>query len=122
MRLPHLVVLVGLLAAVACDDLRDVMAVSSAVQERYHMAANVRLNNNSHLAVVFQNAPVASMKLDSAGLEEFARGVAAFAKAHYPKAKQLEDVTVAFATVSDNGPITITKTDTPHRYLANELP
>jgi hypothetical protein len=122
MRLSYLAVLLGLLAVVACDDLRDVMAVSSAVQERYHMAANVRLNNNSHLAITFQNAPVASMKLDSAGLEEFARGVAAFAKAHYPKAKQLEDVTVAFSTVSDNGPITIERTEAPHRYLASELP
>jgi hypothetical protein len=117
-----LFVLVGMVAAVACADLKDIMAVSKAVQDRYHMPANVNLNNRSHLTITFQNAPVASMKLDSAGLEEFARGVAAFAKSHYPKASELEDVTVTFATVSDNGPITITKTDAPHRYAVRDLP
>jgi hypothetical protein len=121
MRHSRYVALAILLTASACGDLKDIMAVSTAVQEHYHMPASINLNNGSHLAITFQNASVQSLKLDSAGLDGFARGVAAFAKAHYAKAPQLEDVTVAFATVSSTGPLTVTRTEAPYRYRASEL-
>jgi hypothetical protein len=121
MRRSRLVALIGMLALVACEDMANVLAVGRAVQTQYHMTANVNLSNRSHLTITFVNATVASMKLDSAGLDAFSRGVAAFAKAHYAKAKELEDVSVVFATVSENDFVKTQRSESPHRYLASEL-
>jgi len=74
MRRTHYVALAALLIASGCGDLKDIMAVSTAVQEHYHMPASINLNNGSHMAITFQNASIESLKLDSAGLDGFARG------------------------------------------------
>jgi len=112
----------GVLAAVGCADLKDIMAVAGAVEKQYHMPVNVNLNNHSHLAITFQNASLESMKLDSTGVDGFARNVASFAKAHYAKRAELEDVSVVFARVSSTGPLTVTRTDAPYVFKASELP
>lgn len=122
MRHSRSLAIAAILVTAGCADIRDMMKLSTAMREHYHMPASINLNNGSHLAITFQNVPVESLKLDSAGVEGFARGVATFAKDHYPRAAQLEDVTVGFATVSSTGPLTLTRTDPPHRYRMSELP
>lgn len=71
---------------------------------------------------MFQNAPLEAMKLDSAGRDTFARDVATFAKAHYPKAEVLDDISVAFASVSQTGPLTVTKPGAPYSFRPRDLP
>lgn len=122
MRFLRWLTLAGALSAVGCADLKDIMAVAGAVEKQYHMPVNVNLNNGSHLAITFQNASLESMKLDSTGADGFARNVASFAKAHYAKRAELEDVSVVFARVSSAGPLTVTRTDAPYVFKASELP
>jgi hypothetical protein len=122
MRYLRWLTLAALVAAAGCDDLKDIMAVAGAVEKQYHMPVHVNLNNGSHLAITFQNASLESMKLDSTGADGFARNVAAFAKAHYAKQAELEDVSVVFARVSSAGPLTVTRTDAPYVFKASELP
>ncbi|MFL6826011.1 MAG: hypothetical protein ACJ8E2_06060 [Bradyrhizobium sp.] len=73
------------------------------------------------MTITFQNAPKSMLTADSAGLS-VARDVAIFTKRRYPKASQLEDVTIAFATVNNLGPIKVTRTDAPHTFRLRELP
>lgn len=120
-RWSRLVAFAAIALAVACADLKALMDVASAIQDKYHMPASINVNNGTHMAITFQNADVASMKLDSAGMYDFARGVAAFAKAHYAKGSELEAVSVGFATVSSTGPITVTRRDAPYEFRAAEL-
>jgi hypothetical protein len=121
MRFVRLSSLAALALLGACGDVKSVMALSSALQTQYHLPANVRINNGSHLAITFQNAD-RTLKLDSLGRASFARDVAAFAKAHYSKASSLTDVTVAFANVSSTGPVTITRGEGQYVFQSSELP
>ena len=114
--------LAGLLVVTGCGDLRDITTVAEAIQAQYHVPASIRIGSGGHLAITFQVAPTGTHGPDSATTAEFAHGVAAFAKAHYPKAAQLEDVTVQFATVSRSGPLTVTRTAAPYVFPAGELP
>ena len=108
--------------AVACADLKDIVTLASEIQSEYKIPANVSVNNGTHLQITFRNAPLEAMKLDSAGRATFARGVAAFAKAHYPKSGQLDDITIGFASVRQTGPLTVTRTDSPYSFRASDLP
>ena len=122
MRPARVFLALTILLAGACADLQDLMTLSSSIREHYGAAANVNLTNHSHLRITFQNLPEGALKVDSTGRGQFARDVAAFAKAHYPKAAELEDVTIAFATVKSTGPITITHTDAPYSFAVRDLP
>ena len=122
MRLRRIGAVLAAAAAVACADLKDITALAGAIQTEYKTPANVSVNNGSHLRITFQNAPLAAMKMDSAGRATFARQVATFAKAHYPKAGQLDDISVAFANVTQAGPLTVTRTDAPYSFRPGELP
>ena len=42
------------------------MALANAIQTEYKIPASVTVNNGSHLRIMFQNAPLEAMKLDSA--------------------------------------------------------
>jgi hypothetical protein len=105
----------------ACVDLKEIMALSAALQEQYHAPANVSINNRSHLVVTFQNLPQESLKADSAGKERFARDVALFAKSHYRDSAKLDDITIVFANVKSAGAITITRSDAPYSFATRDL-
>lgn len=107
--------IIGLAAAVVaggCAELRDLNALSSALEQQYHASASVNLNNGSHLRITFQNVPTAAFAPES---------VAMFAKGHYPHAEQLEDITIAFAQVTRTGPLTVTRTDAPSTFSVRDL-
>ena len=115
------VVVTAVLTLGACGDLKEVMALSAALQEQYHAPANVSINNGSHLTVTFQNLPQESFKGDSAGKERFARDVAMFAKTHYRDSAKLDDIRIVFASVKSAGAITITRSDAPYSFAARDL-
>lgn len=122
MRPLRLVPVLALLLVAACADMKALFALSSALQRQYGVAATVTLSNDSHLVITFQEPPPAMAKADSAGRAQVAESIAAFAKAHYPGAGQLEDVTVAFAHVRTMGPLTITQRDAPYSFAVHDLP
>src|SRR3954447_8740827 len=117
------VLYVALLASfgVGCSDVKDLLAFNNALQAEYGTPADIKLSG-THLTITFQNAPKSMLTPDSAGLSSTARDVAIFTKRRYPKASQLEDVTIAFATVNGLGPIRVTRTDAPHTFPLRELP
>jgi hypothetical protein len=115
-------VLGGLLCLVtlACVDMKAIMALAEAIQGEYHMPVNVNVNNGSHLTVTFPTDALAELKLSDEGRANFARSVARFAVSHY-QGEPLSDVRIAFQTVSNTGPITVTRTDAPFTFTASEL-
>lgn len=120
-QLPRSVVVVAVLTMGACADLKEILALSAALQEQYHAPANVSINNGSHLVVTFQNLPQESLKADSVGKERFARDVATFAKTHYRDSAKLDDITIVFASVKSTGAITITRSDAPYSFATRDL-
>ncbi len=107
-------------AMLACADLKAVMALAEALQTEYHMPVNVNINNGSHLTVTFPNDAMAQLKLADDDREKFARGVARFAVSHY-HGEAISDVQIAFQSVSSAGPITVTRSEAPFRFTADEL-
>lgn len=105
----------------ACSDVKDLYAFNSALQAQYGVPAEISVSAK-HLTITFQNAPKTMRPADSAALSSVARDVAIFAKRRYRKASQLEDVTIAFATVNSLGPITVTRKDAPYTFRLHELP
>jgi len=121
MRLTRVVVALLALTAVACADLKSGVALSEAIQAQYHLPANVAINNGSHLTVTFPKDAVAELKLTDDARASFARSVAGFAMSHYHGGTPLSDVRIAFQSVSNTGPITVTRTDAPFTFTASEL-
>jgi len=113
MRLLKGLLLGAVILAIGCAVFKDLYALSSALEQRYHTPAKVTLNNGSHLRITFENVPAGMFDPES---------VATFAKAHYPRADSLEDITIAYAQVTRTGPVTVTRTDPPSTFLVRNLP
>ena len=114
---------ITVLAAIAfsgCEAMKDVMTVSTALGKRFHEPMNVNFNNGSHLVITLVNAP--EHELDDAGREDYAREVAAFAKSQWPHPNELDDITVAYSSVSKKGVVTYTNTDASYHWRLDELP
>ena len=108
------------IALAGCEAMKDVMTVSAALDKRFHEPMNINFNNGSHLVITLVNAP--ESELDEAGREDYARSVAAFAKSSWPHPSQLDDITVAYSSVSKKGIVTYTNTDASFRWRLDELP
>jgi hypothetical protein len=93
--------------------LQDLNTLSDALEQQYHSRPAVTLNNGSHLRITFQNVPAGAFIPES---------VATFAKAHYPHADSLSDITIAYTQVTTTGPLTVTRTDQPSTFLVRNLP
>lgn len=114
---------IAILAAIVvsgCEALKDVSTVYTALDKRFHEPMNVNINNGSHLVITLVNAP--EDELDDAGREDYARQVAAFAKSKWPHPGQLDDITVAYSSVSKKGIVTYTNTSASYRWRVDELP
>ena len=114
------IVILAALALSGCEAMKDVITVSSALDKRFHEPMNVNFNNGSHLVITLVNAP--EHELDDAGREDYAREVAAFAKSRWPHPSELDDITVAYSSVSKKGVMTYTNTDASFRWRLDELP
>lgn len=116
-----LMLFAALVSLAACADLKALLALSNALSQQYHMQANVNLSNN-HLTIRLPTDAVDAMKLDSLGREGFAHDVAAFTKAHYANASQLEDISIGFERHSSFGGAQLTVRETPYTFRVSDLP
>jgi hypothetical protein len=121
MRLLRLIAITAAVLLAGCADLKEIVNLAVAIQQQYKAPVNVNIHNKSHLVITFQNAPQGAVKADNSERAGLAREVAKFAITHYKKAADLEDVTIAFADVSSNGPVTITRTERPYTFSIGEL-
>ena len=103
-----------------CEAFKDLSAVATALDGRFHEPMNVNINNGSHLVITLINAP--ERELDDAGREAYAQEIAAFAKSRWPHPHALDDVTVAYSSVSRTGPLTITRGNGVYRWKIDDLP
>ena len=103
----------AIILATGCAALQDLNALSAALEQQYHTRPAVALNNGSHLRITFQNIPAGAFVPES---------VATFAKAHYPRADSLEDITIAYTQVTSTGPLTVTRTEPPSTFVVRNLP
>lgn len=111
----------GLIALVGgCEGLKDVVTVATALNGKYHEPMNVNINNGSHLVITLVNAP--ERELDDARREDYARGIAAFAKSRWPHPGALTDITIAYSSQSSTGPLTITRGNGTYRWDVDQLP
>ena len=112
----------AILAAIAiggCQSLKDVTTVYAALDKHFHEPMSVNINNGSHLLITLVNAPESA--LDDAAREDYAREIATFAKSQWPHPDQLDDISVAFSTVSKKGVVTFTNTSGSYRWRIDEL-
>ncbi len=103
-----------------CGALKDVMTLASSLEQQYHRPVNVNIQNGSHLTITLQGGKEDAAS-DSATSAELAHEVAAYAMHHYAHPESLEEITVAFASVSSAGPVTVTRTAAPYTFTAAEL-
>ena len=110
--------------AAACADLKAVMTLSLALQKQYGVEAAVKVTNETHLTITFDELPEAIAKAagDSAARSQFARDVASFTKANYTNAARLEDITIAFTHVRSLGAVTITHIQAPYTFAMRDIP
>ena len=113
MRFPRCLPLVAIVLAIGCGVFKDLNALSSALEVRYNTRPTVMLSNGSHLRITFHNVPDGTFAPES---------VAAFAKAHYPRADSLDDITIAYVQITRIGPLTVTRTDRPSTFRVRSLP
>jgi hypothetical protein len=111
-----------LLAVTACAASNDLRGVAKAVEKEYHTPARVSLPDSTRLAVTFDGVPDQAWELDSAGKVAFARTVAGYARAHYPKRSEVTNVMVVFAARSGGGLVVATEGNGPFQFTAGELP
>lgn len=114
---------IAILAAIVvtgCQALKDASALYTALDTRFHEPMNVNINNGSHLVITLVNAP--EDELDDAAREDYAREIAAFAKSRWAHPDQLDDITVAYSSVSKKGIVTYTNTSASYRWRLDELP
>ena len=101
------------------DDVRAVMSLAQALNERYRQPVKVNINNRSHLVITFQSAPVTASSADER--EAFAREVAVFAREKYVNAQTLDDITVAFIDAKSFGPVNVTSSQGSYVWTIAEL-
>lgn len=104
-----------------CDDLKAVSQLSSDLQREYGDNVQVRVTNGTALLLTFSQDAIDQMKLDSAGVEAFARRAATFAKVHYPRPDRLTYITVTSERTTRAGPVSFTRIAVPHRYAVSDL-
>jgi hypothetical protein len=122
MRILSLLAASMAVVTVGCADIRDLGSLSGQLAQEFHAPASLNLSNGSHLRITFQNLPPGMYASADSGRQQFARDVARFAKAHYAKASQLQDITIAFTQVTNAGPVSVTRSDAPYSFPVRDLP
>lgn len=123
MRLPTCLGAALLAILAACGDmgkdLRALFAISSGIQSTYGVAANVSINNGTHLVITI--ADERAYEMDEGAREALARRVATYARRHYPSAGRLTDIRVNYQRVTSAGPVTVTRTGGGFHWAPSEL-
>jgi hypothetical protein len=108
--------LTAVLLAAGCGDFTDLVQLSSGLKKDFGQAS-VNLTNGSHLTVTFTNPPPAAASSEA----QTARRVAEYVRDHYRKYGALEDVTVAFETHRQYGPVGYTRGNGSYTFTRADL-
>jgi hypothetical protein len=111
--------LVLLVFVAACEGMADLMALQKALTAEYKEPVNVHLTTSGDLTITFVNAEGGSA--DSTRQRATARRMARFAYRSYPRRDRIRSVTIAFASVSKTGPVSVTRSQGHHTWSATEL-
>lgn len=107
-----------------CQDMFKGMGEMMALQQKLAQEFNtqnigIKISNGTHLAVTFQNSPIA--ELAKVEQKSKARQVAIFVRDHYGGYGKLSTVSVAFIQHNQYGPLSVTKTQAAFSFRKSEL-
>jgi len=113
-----------MLSISGCQDMFKGMGEMMALQQKLAQEFNtqnigINISNGTHLAVTFQNSPIA--ELAKVEQESKARQVAIFVRDHYGGYGNLSTVSVAFIQHKQYGPLSVTKTQAAFSFKKSEL-
>ena len=113
-----------MLSISGCQDMFKGMGEMMALQQKLAQEFNtqnigINISNGTHLAVTFQNSPIA--ELAKVEQESKARQVAIFVRDHYGGYGKLSTVSVAFIQHKQYGPLSVTKTQAAFSFKKSEL-
>jgi hypothetical protein len=107
----------SLLFAAGCRDIVELLRLSVGVKKEFGQQARVELFNRRHLIIRLENSPLAG-RPDEA---KVARRVAEFARDHFPRYRQLDDVQVVFEARRHYGPVGYARGTRGYTFTRAEL-
>jgi len=122
MRSLRVAIALTFLALPACavyDAVKDLVTLSSAISKEFGSQADVNVSAGKRLTVTLKNSDAAN--LPAADREHFARLVALFAVAHYPKIDSVDTVAVGFKSERGALGVKVTTSSTPYAWTVREL-
>jgi hypothetical protein len=123
--IPTLIVWAILMLSISgCQDMFKGMGEMMALQQKLAQEFNtqnigIKISNGTHLAVTFQNSPIA--ELANVEQKAKARQVAIFVRDHYGGYGKLSMISVAFIQQNRYGPVSVTKTQAAFSFKKSEL-
>jgi hypothetical protein len=120
MRQGHGTLLMFLLLAAGCADLRHLISLRSGLSRECHEAGiGVSLTDGLILTVTLVNGPLAEAPCESQAA--LALRVAGYVRDHYPDFDSLQTVSIAFQQRRSFGPVATTSTHLPFRFARTAL-
>jgi len=115
---------VVMLSLLACQDMfkgmGEMMALQQELAEEFNtQKIGIKITNGTHLAVTFQNSPIA--ELTKVEQKSKARQVALFVWDHYDGYGNISTVSVTFIQHNQYGPLSVTKTQAAFSFKKSEL-
>lgn len=107
--------------SLGCADFKAMAALDKEVQAEFHVAPQINISNGTDLTITFPESSIEQMKLDSTGVDAFARRVAVFAMSHYSGPTELRHISVSSRDVNQVGPLTVTRVPMSRTFSAAEL-
>jgi hypothetical protein len=108
----------------ACQDMFKGMGEMMVLQQKLAKEFNtqnvgIRITNNAHLDVTFQNSQIANLpKFEQ---ESKARQIALFVRDHYERWSNLSTISVVFIQQNRYGPLSVSKTQAAFSFKPSEL-
>lgn len=121
----HLKAVIGALLTLtlaACGEvaeLKDILALSQAIAARYEIAPSINVSNGKVLTVTFENSKYA--ELPAAEREQFAREVAQFTYASFPRRDSIATIRIGFRAVKGAAGFSVTRSEVPYSWPVAEL-
>jgi hypothetical protein len=98
----------------------ETMALQQRLAEEFNTEnIGLKVTNNSHLALTFQNSPMANLPESEQALK--AREVALYVRDHYDGYNSLSTISVLFIQHNRYGPLKVTKTQAAFSFQTSEL-
>lgn len=113
-----------MLSLSACQDMFKGMGEMMALQQKLAQEfgtqnVGIKITNNTHLGVTFQNSEIANLpKFEQ---ESKARQIALFVRDNYEPWKNLSTISVVFIQQNRYGPVSVRKTQAAFSFKPSEL-